>query len=200
MAAYSCSMAATHINPLELLPHDARSRAKKRRQPAWISPMLATLTDKRFSRRGWLFEPKLDGVRCLAFGHRDTVRLLSRNQIPLNERYPEIVEAFLGQRAVAFIADGEIVTFEGNITSFAKLQQRMQVAHPSPDLRRKVPVWLYLFDLLYVDHYDIRKVPLRHRKQLLRQAFQFRDNDGNKVSETNTDPAPFISFSAVFRF
>jgi DNA ligase D-like protein (predicted ligase) len=168
-------MATTHVNPVELLPHDARSRAEKRRQPGWIPPMLATLTEKRFSRPGWLFEPKLDGVRCLAFGQRDTVRLLSRNQIPLNERYPEIVEAFLGQRAVAFIADGEIVTFAGNITSFAKLQQRMQVASPSPDLRRKVPVWLYLFDLLYVDHYDIRKIPLRYRKQLLRQAFQFRD-------------------------
>lgn len=90
--------------------------------------MLATLTEKRFSRRGWLFESKLDGVRCLAFGHRDTVRLLLRNQIPLNERYPKIVEVFLRQRAAAFIADGEIVTFEGNITSFAKLQQRMQGA------------------------------------------------------------------------
>jgi ATP-dependent DNA ligase len=51
----------------------------------------------------------------------------------------------------------------------------MQVAHPSPDLRRKVPVWLYLFDLLCADHYDIRKIPLRYRKQLLRQGFQFRD-------------------------
>jgi DNA ligase D-like protein (predicted ligase) len=138
--------------------------------------MLATLTDERFSRRGWLFEPKLDGERCLAFGRRDTVRLLSRNQIRLNERYPEIVETFLGQPPVTFIADGEIVTFDGAVTSFAKLQQRMQVAHPSPDLLRNVPVWLYLFDLLYVDGYDIREVPLRHRKRLLRQALHFRDS------------------------
>jgi bifunctional non-homologous end joining protein LigD len=138
--------------------------------------MLATLTDERFSRRGWLFEPKLDGERCLAFGRGDAVRLLSRNQIRLNERYPEIVEAFLGQRAVAFIADGEIVTFDGDVTSFAKLQQRLQVAHPSTDLRRKVRVWLYLFDLLYVDRYDIRKVPLRDRKQLLHGTFHFHDS------------------------
>lgn len=118
----------------------------------------------------------MDGERCLAFGRRDTVRLLSRNQIRLNERYPEIVETFLGQPPVTFIADGEIVTFDGAVTSFAKLQQRMQVAHPSPDLLRNVPVWLYLFDLLYVDGYDIREVPLRHRKRLLRQALHFRDS------------------------
>jgi bifunctional non-homologous end joining protein LigD len=178
MDAYSSSMGTTNLNPLELLPQDVRSRVEKRRQPVWIAPMLATVTDERFSRRGWLFEPKLDGERCLAFGRRDTVRLVSRNQIRLNERYPEIVETFLGQPPVTFIADGEIVTFDGAVTNFAKLQQRMQVAHPSPDLRRKVPVWLYLFDLLYVDRFDIRKVPLRYRKQLLREAFHFRDSLG----------------------
>jgi hypothetical protein len=37
----------------------------------------------------------------------------------------------------------------------------MQVEHPLEDLRRKVPVWLYLFDLLYLDRYDTRQVPLR---------------------------------------
>jgi DNA ligase D-like protein (predicted ligase) len=135
--------------------------------------MLATLTDERFSRQGWLFEPKLDGERCLAFGRRGTLRLLSRNQIRLNDKYPEIVEAFQSQPMPVFIADGEIVTFDGEVTSFRELQQRMQVAHPSPDLRRKVPVWLYLFDLLYVDGYDVRRVPLRYRKQILQHTFRF---------------------------
>jgi len=145
-----------------------------RRQPSWISPMLATLTDERFSRQGWLFEPKLDGERCLAFGRRSTLRLLSRNQIQLNDKYPEIVEAFRRQPTAVFIADGEVVSFEAGVTSFAKLQQRMQVANPSRALQRKVPVFLFLFDLLYVDRYDIRRVPLRYRKQLLRDAFHFR--------------------------
>ena len=43
----------------------------------------------------------------------------------------------------------------------------MQVAHPSVDLLRLVPVWLYLFDLLYLDRYDTRQLPLRYRKALL---------------------------------
>jgi DNA ligase D-like protein (predicted ligase) len=137
--------------------------------------MLATLTDERFSREGWLFEPKLDGERCLAFARRGTLRLLSRNRKRLNEKYPEIVEAFGDQPTDVFIADGEIVAFDGRITSFAKLQRRMQVANPSPDLRRLVPVSLYLFDLIYLDGYDTRQVSLRHRKALLRQAFTFED-------------------------
>jgi bifunctional non-homologous end joining protein LigD len=169
-------MTRTRVDPLDVLPPSAKSRAQERRQPTWIAPMLATLTDERFSRQGWLFEPKLDGERCLAFGRRGALWLLSRNRIRLNEKYPEIVAAFQDQPAAAFIADGEVVTFDGTVTSFAKLQQRMQVANPSPDLRRKVPVWLYLFDLLYVDRYDVRKVPLRYRKELLRHTFRFQDS------------------------
>ena len=73
-------MTRTHFNPVEVLTHGAKSRAQKRRPPTWIAPMLATLTDERFSRQGWLFEPKLDGERCLVFGRRGTLRLLSRNR------------------------------------------------------------------------------------------------------------------------
>ena len=161
--------------PLDVLPDSAKSRLRKRRQPEWLSPMLATLTDERFSREGWLFEPKLDGERCLAFGRRGALRLFSRNRKLLNAKYPEIVDAFGDQQTDVFIVDGEIVTFKGGVTSFAKLQQRMQVANPSPELRRLVPVWFYLFDLMYLDSYDTRRVPLRHRKAALRRAFTFRD-------------------------
>ena len=87
--------------------------------------------------------------------------LFSRNRIRLNAKYPEVVQAIHQQEATSFIADGEIVAFDGVITSFAKLQARMQVEHPSADLIRKVPVWFYLFDLLYLDRCDIRQVPLR---------------------------------------
>jgi len=54
-------------NPLELLPSRAKARLVKRTQPKWVAPMLATLTDERFSREGWLFEPKWGGERCLVF-------------------------------------------------------------------------------------------------------------------------------------
>ena len=61
--------------------------------PQWLSPTLATLTDKRFSDPDWVFEPKLDGVRGLAFRDRSQVRLMSRNRLSLNATYPELVEA-----------------------------------------------------------------------------------------------------------
>ncbi len=160
-------------NPLNMLPGEIKKRLRKRSQPEWIAPMLATLTSERFSRLGWLFEPKWDGERCLAFRRGYELNLFSRNRILLNARYPEITAAFEQQKIECFVADGEIVAFKNGITSFAKLQDRMQVEHPSAALLRRIPVWLYLFDLLYLDRYDTRQVPLRYRKELLRNAFDF---------------------------
>jgi bifunctional non-homologous end joining protein LigD len=116
------------------------------------------------------------GEHCLAFRRGGELSLFTRKRIRLNERYPEVTAAFHRQRVDSFIADCEIVTFKDRITSFTKLQERMQVAHPSADLLRRVPVWLYLFDLLHLDRYDTRQVPLRFRKQVLRNAFNFRDS------------------------
>src|SRR5205085_1120170 len=63
------------------------------RPPTWIEPMLATLVDQPFSRPGWIFEPKLDGERCLAYRQGNTLRLFSRNRKSLTALYPEIVRA-----------------------------------------------------------------------------------------------------------
>jgi bifunctional non-homologous end joining protein LigD len=161
---------------LNWLPTAAKSKLLKRARPTWIAPMLATLTDERFSRKGWLFEPKWDGERCLAFRRGRSLSLLSRNRKRLNDKYPEIAAALLEQELDSFIADGEIVTFQDGITSFAKLQERMQVQHPSADLLRRIPGCLCLFDLLYLDRYDTRQVPLQYRKQLLRIVFEFQDS------------------------
>ena len=164
-------------NLLDGLPTEGKARLRRSAQPEWVAPMLATLTNQRFSRERWLFEPKWDGERCLAFCHDGDLRLFSRNRKRLDEKYPEITAALQRQERGSFVADGEIVTFKDDgVTSFAKLQQRMQVEHPSAELLRRVPVWLYVFDLLYLDHYDIREVPLRYRKEVLRNAFEFRDS------------------------
>jgi bifunctional non-homologous end joining protein LigD len=135
--------------------------------------MLATLAEEPFSREGWIFEPKFDGERCLAVRSGQELQLFSRNQKRLNEKYPELVEAFQAQKPREFAVDGEIVTFEGKVTSFARLQLRMQVQRPSAELRRKIPVWFYAFDLLNLDGNDTRDLPLRERKELLKHAFAF---------------------------
>src|ERR1700731_3937069 len=99
-----------NVNLLDRLPSEATAWLRERAQPRWIAPMLATLTDERFSREGWLFEPKWDGERCLVFRQGRELNLFSRNRIRLNEKYPEVVEAIHQQETTFFILDGEIVT------------------------------------------------------------------------------------------
>jgi bifunctional non-homologous end joining protein LigD len=162
-------------NLINELPASMQARLRRSTHPKWVRPMLATLAAEPFSRKGWVFEAKLDGVRCLALRSGSDVQLISRNEKRLNEKYPELVAAFRNQRAERFTVDGEIVTFAGNVTSFAKLQSRMQVQHPSEELRRSIPVWIYAFDLLHIDVYDTRQLPLRYRKELLRKALDFKE-------------------------
>ena len=107
------------------LPERTARRLRDEPVPDWRSPTLATLTDERFSDPDWIFERKLDGVRCLAFRDGDRVRLLSRNRQSLNGTYPEMVEALATQKCTRFVVDGEIVAFEGRRTSFARLQGRL---------------------------------------------------------------------------
>jgi DNA ligase D-like protein (predicted ligase) len=137
--------------------------------------MLATLVDEPFSRENWIFEPKLDGERCLTFRNHENPHLLSRNRKVLNETYPELVEPLARQAPTSYIADGEIVAFRGDVTSFSELQRRMQLRDPDEARRVGVEVFYYLFDLLYLNGHDLREVPIVHRKALLKKAFQFRD-------------------------
>ncbi len=143
--------------------------------PEWTNPMLATLTDDYFSDPEWIYERKLDGVRCLVFCDQGEIRIMSRNRNKLNAMYPELTEALKKEAADNYVVDGEIVTFDGNLTSFSKLQQRINVENPDDDLISEVPVMLYLFDILYQDGKDVSGKPLRERKSLLKETFAFRD-------------------------
>jgi DNA ligase D-like protein (predicted ligase) len=145
--------------------------------------MKAVLHDRPFSDPGWIFERKLDGIRCEAIKSSGTVRLLSRNRLSLNERFPEVATALERDPADDFVLDGEVVAFEGSNTSFARLARRG---------RERVPVFLYLFDAMYLDGRDTRPLPLRQRKRLLRGALAFhgpirltphRNRDGEELFE-----------------
>ena len=142
-------------------------------QPGWVDPELATLTQDRFSDPGWMFERKLDGERCLAFRSAGKVRLMTRNQKEDTSTYPEITQALAAQRADDFIIDGEIVAFDGSQTKFARLQQRLGVRQPGPELLAEVPVWFYIFDVLWADGRDVRPRPLRERKGILQDLLTF---------------------------
>jgi DNA ligase D-like protein (predicted ligase) len=126
--------------------------------------MKAVLTDQPFSDPGWIYERKLDGIRCIAIKADRRVQLLSRNHLSLNGRFPEVVEALERDAATQFVIDGEVVAFAGAQTSFAALQQRGE---------RPVSIFLYVFDALYLGGEDITELPLRRRKALLREALEF---------------------------
>ncbi len=136
--------------------------------------MLATLTDEPFSDPDWVYERKLDGVRCLAFRDGGPVRLLSRNRKDQNDTYPELVAALQRQRTTRFIVDGEIVAFKDGLTSFERLQGRLGLADQARARATGIEVFYYLFDLLWLDGYETTGLELRDRKRALRAAVSFR--------------------------
>ena len=152
--------------------------------------MLATLTNRRFSDPNWIFEHKLDGERCLAFKRSDSVRLLSRNQQHLNNTYPEIVERLERAGRHDCIVDGEIVAFDGNRTSFAKLQGRIGIKDPDEARRSGIPVFYYVFDMVYLDGYDLTSVGLIDRKNSLERAIAFK-SPVRFMPHRNTDGEAF---------
>ncbi|HSY90724.1 MAG TPA: non-homologous end-joining DNA ligase [Candidatus Binatus sp.] len=142
----------------------------KRALPLKIHPMLAESVEKAFDGEEWLFEIKWDGYRAIAFIDGGKVRLVSRNQNDLTPRYPELKDMakFIGAKTA--ILDGEVVALdEEGKASFSLMQQRTGFR---PGGRRAVgnadvPVLYYAFDLLYLDDYDWRRVPLEERKRKL---------------------------------
>jgi bifunctional non-homologous end joining protein LigD len=142
--------------------------------PTSANAMLATLTEDRFSDPNWLFEPKWDGERCLAFRTKaGQVRLRSRNDKPLEGTFPEIADAVSRHCQVAAVLDGEVVAFTGRRTSFERLQGRMGLTDPVPAQATGIAVVYCVFDVLYLDGDDLRSRPLRERKRLLRDAVNF---------------------------
>jgi bifunctional non-homologous end joining protein LigD len=155
------------------LSEQERDVLKEEQVPRWTAPMLATLTHEHFSDPDWIYERKLDGERCLVFRDGDDLRILSRNRKRLNDTYPELVEALEHERAERFVVDGEIVAFDGDVTSFSRLQGRIGIEDADEARASGIKVYLYLFDILHRDGYDLTALPLRRRKALLKEALQY---------------------------
>jgi len=137
--------------------------------------MLATLTDDYFSSEDWIYERKLDGERVLAFCTNGKVSLYSRNKKKLNATYPELVDALEREDESNFVVDGEVVAFEGNRTSFARLQNRMKINSEKEARESSVKVYYYLFDIMHLDGFDLTGADLGDRKAILKNALSFRD-------------------------
>jgi bifunctional non-homologous end joining protein LigD len=139
--------------------------------PHAIRPMLATLVDEPFDSDEWLYEIKWDGYRAIAFLDGKSPRFVSRNQNDLTSAYPELHGIVSSVKARTAVLDGEIVALdEQGRPSFSLMQQRTGVGEGGRRIRRTrddIPIVYYVFDLLYLDGYDLMQADLELRKQLL---------------------------------
>jgi bifunctional non-homologous end joining protein LigD len=146
--------------------------ARRAAFPRTLAPMLATPAKAPFSHPDWVFEPKLDGLRAIAFIRNGKVSLESRGGRDITRNYPSLAGEMTGQPG-QMVIDGEIVApDEKGRPSFQRLQQRMNLTRDA-DIHRadiQVPVLYYVFDLLYSDGYDLRAVPFEKRRRQLERA------------------------------
>ena len=135
--------------------------------------MEAKLEDSIPTNGAYLFEPKWDGFRCLAFRNRKNILLQSKAGQPLGRYFPEVVAALSGLRAPRFVLDGEIVLFHGKRLSFDDLLQRV---HPAASRIRKLsastPATMMCFDLLVNERgKSLVNLQLAERRKKLEQFF-----------------------------
>ncbi len=153
-----------------------RAKVQKKKMPDFIKPMLAELNhDHFFDKKNWWYERKFDGERCLVFKKNNQVILKSRNNKKINVSYPEIEKACKKLEPKEIIMDGEVVAFKNNVTDFSKLQNRMHLKSKEEARQTGIKVFYYVFDIIYLDGYDLTKLPLEARDKILRQATKFKD-------------------------
>lgn len=130
--------------------------------------MLA-VTGQPFSRKDWIFEPKFDGIRCIAHRHRGRTFLQNRRLSDITVKYPEIVNGLRVAAPADCILDGELVIFRGGKPLISALQSR-----ESQDdrfkiglLARSLPASFILFDILCLEGKSLEERPLAERKEIL---------------------------------
>jgi len=129
--------------------------------PFRVSPMLATLVEEPFTREGWVFEEKYDGVRIVAYKEGKKITLFSRNGIDRTSRYEAIAAQLAKLHADRLLLDGEVVVFDAqHVSRFELLQQGKGKARYA------------VFDCLYKDRRDLRREPLKSRRKALEQALR----------------------------
>jgi bifunctional non-homologous end joining protein LigD len=140
--------------------------------PAKLSPMLAESGDAAFHRAGWMWEPKLDGYRVLAFIDAEGVKLRSRRGLDYAPNFPALAAELAKQAVAGMVLDGEIVAFDANARpSFGTLQDRAQLKTASEIAAadRDIPVVFFAFDLPWFAGIDLRQAPYRDRRRYLAQ-------------------------------
>jgi len=159
--------------PVKRMPAERLVPAGERApMPRKLAPMLAEIGDAPFRKPDWMWEPKLDGYRVLAFLEDGKVTLRSRRGLDLTAAFPRLVAEIGEQSAGPMILDGEIVALDSRgKPSFNALQNRVQLkaARDIAAADRDVPAVYFCFDLPYFAGIDLRNRPYRERRRYLAQ-------------------------------
>ena len=145
---------------------------KVEKMPADLEPMHAEQGEAAFNHADWMWEPKLDGYRVIAFIEGPKVRLRSRRGLDLTPAFPRLAGELAKQSIGDMILDGEIVAFDSNgKPSFNALQNRVQLksAHEIAAADRATPSVYFCFDLVHFAGVDLRNTPYRDRRRYLLQ-------------------------------
>jgi bifunctional non-homologous end joining protein LigD len=159
--------ARERLDAAELVPTGPREAL-----PRKLSPMLAQAGDAPFTHPDWMYEPKLDGYRILAFIDGERVELRSRRGLDLTPMFPSVAAELAGQAVSAMVLDGEIVAFgRDGRPSFDALQDRAQLKTPAEIVaaERTMPCIFYCFDLLHFAGINLREAPYVARRRYLAQ-------------------------------
>jgi len=159
-------------------PVSAKTTAPKKKQPTAgkkapmphnLQPMLATLVDEPFDDPGWIYEIKWDGYRAVAYVNKNgDVDIRSRNNKSFNEKFYPIYEG-LKKWKIDIVVDGEIIVVnENGISSFSDLQTWRSEADGQ--------LMYYIFDLIWLNGYDVTQLPLTERRELLRSVLPAKEN------------------------
>jgi bifunctional non-homologous end joining protein LigD len=151
-------------------------KGKKSPIPSSVSPMLCTLTKEPVTDPDYLFEIKWDGYRIISYVSKGKVRMDSRSALDYTKKYPPVAEA-LKKLNRDVVVDGEIVVFnEEGLPDFDALQ--LYNGHNSP-------ISYCLFDILWLDGYNLMSLPLVERKKILEELI--KGNDVLKFSDSFDD-------------
>jgi bifunctional non-homologous end joining protein LigD len=136
-------------------------KGKHKPMPSGIIPMLATLTDGPFDDKDWVYEIKYDGYRALSYCYGSDVTIMSRKNLSFNQKFSPIVTA-LRELGLNAVIDGEIVALnEDGKSDFQLLQQWQKTGQGE--------LFYFVFDLLWINGYNITDLPLHERKDILQQ-------------------------------
>lgn len=138
--------------------------------PTKLLPMKADSAHAPFDRTGWMFEPKLDGIRALVHVRNGEARIFTRHGMDQTSQFPELARHLAEQRG-NMILDGEIVAFEDGKPGFTAMMKRFHLkdAAALEVADRAYPCLFYAFDLLHLDGYETRSFGNRQRRDFLRR-------------------------------